>query len=70
MLHEIKSANEEHEVLEACVEMVLRSQTHYMLEMRVVDVSVDAEQPLEYHFDNAHEVLREWHAYSVTYVYR
>ena len=65
MLDEVEAADEEDEVLEASVEVVLCAETHDVLEVRVVDVRVHSEQPLEDHLDYAHEVFGEGHAQNL-----
>jgi len=47
------------EVLEAGVKMSLLSQRYNLVEMRIVDVCVDSEEPLEDVFHNLLEVPRE-----------
>lgn len=57
---------EEHEVLEAGVEMCFFLELENHLEMRVVYVRIHPEQPLEDRLDDVPEVWREgsscWHA--------
>lgn len=44
--------------------MRLRAEQHYMLEMCMIDVGVDSEQPFENHLDDVHEVFGERDAES------
>lgn len=39
--------------------MGLRAQEHYVLEVRVVDVSINTEEPLEYYLDYIQKVFGE-----------
>lgn len=50
-------------MLEAGVEVVLQTQSHDVLKMRVVDVSVHSEQSFEYHLDDRQKCLGKWDAY-------
>lgn len=63
-INQVELVNEVDEMLEACVQMRLRAQQHNMLEMSMVDVGVDSEQPFENHLDDVHEVLRKRYAES------
>ena len=51
-------------MLEASVEVSLSLQQHDVLEVRMVDVGINSEEPLEYHLDDVHEILREGNAES------
>ena len=44
--------------------MSLSAKEHYVLEMSVVNMSVDSEKPFEYNFDDVHEILWEWYPQS------
>ena len=43
LFHEVEPSDEEDEVFEASIEMVFCSQTHDVLEVGMVDVSIDSE---------------------------
>lgn len=43
--------------------MILQAQSQDHLEVRMVDVSVHSEQPLEYRLDHRHEVLWKRHPF-------
>lgn len=51
-------------MLEASVEMCLCTQQHDVLEMRVINMSIDPEKSLENHLDYIHEILRKGYAQS------
>ena len=59
-VNKLELVNEIDEVLEAGVKMCLSWQKHDMLEMSMVDVSIDSEQALEDNFYDVHEILWEW----------
>lgn len=40
--------------------MSLRTQQHYVLEVRVIDVCVYTEEPLKYHLYYVHKIFGEW----------
>jgi hypothetical protein len=50
-------------MFEACVQVILRSETHHVLEMTVIDVGIHSEKPLENNLDDRCEVLGECYAY-------
>ena len=62
LIDELKFQHKEDKVLETCVEMCLRSQLYYLLKMRVIDVSVNAEEAFQYVFYYAVEALGEGNA--------
>ena len=61
-IYEVKLVDEVDEVLEACVEVGLCREEHDMLEVCVVDVSVNSEQSFEDYLDDVHEIARKWDA--------
>lgn len=61
-IDQVELVNEIYEVLEARVQVRLRREKHYVLEVRVVDMSVNSEEPFEDDLDDVGEVLREWYA--------
>jgi nucleosome binding factor SPN SPT16 subunit len=62
LFYKSKLVNEVNKVFEASVEMVFCTQTHNMLEVSVINVSINSEQSLEDHFNDADEVFRKWNA--------
>ena len=58
-VNQIELINEIYEVLEAGVQMSLRRKQHYVLEVRVVNVSINSKKSFEYNFDDVREILGE-----------
>lgn len=63
-IDQIELIDEVDEVLETGVQVGLCTQKHDVLEVGVVDVCIDTEQPLEDHLDDVEEVLWEGHTKS------
>lgn len=61
LVDEVKFLDEEDEMLEGCVEVGLLAEADDLGEVRVVDVGVDAEEPLEDIPHNLREILGEGH---------
>lgn len=51
-------------MLETSVKMRLCTQEHDVLEMRVINMSIDPEQSLKDHLDYIHKILRKGYAES------
>jgi hypothetical protein len=51
-------------MLETSVEMCLCTQEHNVLEMRVINMSIDPEESLKDHFNYIHEILRKGYTES------
>lgn len=60
----LSNLNEVDEVLERCVQMSLFAERGNLLEMRVIDVCVDAEEALEDVLHDRLEVLGERHTWQ------
>ena len=63
-IDEVELVDEVDEVLEAGVQVRLGREEHDVLEVSVVDVSIDSEETLEDDLDDVEEVLREGDAES------
>lgn len=51
---------EQNKMLEASIQMSVFLESDNFLEMWVVDMSINPEQPFEYRFNNFAEILRKW----------
>ena len=65
LVDEIKLLDEEDEVLERRVEVSLFAELDYLLEVLMVNVSVDSEQAFENCFRYGREVLRKRHSWNM-----
>jgi hypothetical protein len=62
-LHELELVYVVYKVLEACVEVGLSRQEHYVLKVGVVYVGIDSEKSFEYYLYYAQEIAGEGNAH-------
>lgn len=62
-LDQTKLVDKENEVLEAGVQVILQTQSQNHLKVRMVDMGVYSEQPLENCSHHLHEIFRKSHPY-------